>query len=388
MFKQWLILFSTIWVATLVSAKEDASKSNQVTITAKIRWKAKVNQGYSSVVVQENRLYTMGNKSDKDTIFCLDAQTGKVIWKYTYACKKGKYKGSLATPLLDQNKLYVINHLGSLLCLDAKSGKLLWETDLLKETRNDLENWPIPSSPIMVKNLIILNMGSSGVAVDKESGKIVWKSKGKSGSIAPILFGSKGYLAIYNGKQFNIIKPQTGEIVKYYEWKLKSRINAMLPLVIEDKLFLSSSYEDHCVLVDFSPKKPTVVWENREIKEYFNSCILYNGYIYGISGQAKRESSFRCFSLNDGSATWTEKTLFGSLFVIKNILVQFDEKGTLHFIQLNSDQFKEFYTFKTGLKKFCWAKPVCREDIIYCRGGEGTLIAIEIQQKISTKKKK
>jgi len=391
MFRQWFIL-SSILIATIAFSEEKADSKTpqkaQASITAKVLWKAEVNAGFSSVVVQQDRLYTMGNKSNKDTIFCLNAKTGKVIWKYTYACKMGKYKGSHSTPLLDKNKLYVINHLGTLLCLDAEAGKLLWKKNVLKETKNNLENWQMPSSPLIIKDLIILNMGSSGVALQKETGKIVWQSKGKSGHISPVILNSRGYIALYNGKRFNIIKSQTGTIIKYYDWKLKSKINEMSPLVIEDKLFLSSSYEDHCTLIDFSSKEPTVVWENTEIKEYFNSSIVYNGYIYGIDGQAKRESVFRCLSANDGSATWSEKTIFSSIILAKDLLIQLDEKGTLHFILLDSDHFKELYTFKTGLKKFCWALPVFKNNIIYCRNGEGTLVAVEMKKSSSTKEKK
>ena len=42
-----------------------------------IAWKASVGTGFSSVTVADGRLYTMGNRSNIDTVYCLDAVTGK-----------------------------------------------------------------------------------------------------------------------------------------------------------------------------------------------------------------------------------------------------------------------------------------------------------------------
>ncbi|SVC77500.1 uncharacterized protein METZ01_LOCUS330354, partial [marine metagenome] len=50
----------------------------------KVAWKAKVGVGFSTVSVAGGRLFTMGHdgekKGGKETIFCLDAITGKEIW--------------------------------------------------------------------------------------------------------------------------------------------------------------------------------------------------------------------------------------------------------------------------------------------------------------------
>src|SRR5688572_28673507 len=40
-------------------------------------WKASVGLGYSSVVVSQGRLFTMGNKADVDTVYAFDAASGK-----------------------------------------------------------------------------------------------------------------------------------------------------------------------------------------------------------------------------------------------------------------------------------------------------------------------
>src|SRR5437667_6346926 len=49
-----------------------------------IAWRASVGTGFSSVAVAAGRLYTMGNADNKDTVFCLNAATGKKLWSHTY----------------------------------------------------------------------------------------------------------------------------------------------------------------------------------------------------------------------------------------------------------------------------------------------------------------
>src|ERR1051326_3905838 len=49
-------------------------------------WEAAVGIGYSSFAVSQGSVYTMGNVSENDVISCLDAETGKIKWKYEYPC--------------------------------------------------------------------------------------------------------------------------------------------------------------------------------------------------------------------------------------------------------------------------------------------------------------
>src|ERR1035441_6564430 len=64
-------------------------------------WKAAVGTGFASFSVSQGRVYTMGNANNTDTIFCLDAGTGKVLWQHSYPCPldaKNFEGGPCATP--------------------------------------------------------------------------------------------------------------------------------------------------------------------------------------------------------------------------------------------------------------------------------------------------
>ena len=45
----------------------------------KVRWRAAVGNGFSSFAVVDDRVYTLGNRENTDTVFCFDANTGDIL---------------------------------------------------------------------------------------------------------------------------------------------------------------------------------------------------------------------------------------------------------------------------------------------------------------------
>ena len=54
-------------------------------------WQVNVGIGYSSMAVADGKLYTQGWnwRTGADSVVCLNAVTGKLIWKYTYPAGSG-----------------------------------------------------------------------------------------------------------------------------------------------------------------------------------------------------------------------------------------------------------------------------------------------------------
>ena len=64
-------------------------------------WTKNLGTGYSQVHIQGKYLVTCGNKNDKNIIYCLDPETGKEKWTYSYPCKEtDKFKGSFQSPII------------------------------------------------------------------------------------------------------------------------------------------------------------------------------------------------------------------------------------------------------------------------------------------------
>lgn len=354
---------------------------------AKKLWTKELGDGYSSVSVKDGRLYTTGfssgdDKAGKDTVYCLDAKTGKEIWSHSYPCQAGSYKGPRATPVCDGDVVYMFSREGLLICLDAASGKVKWETDVLTGTGNQNIKWGLASSPVVEGDLILLNVGSTGTAVDKTSGKIKWKSAGTSGYASPVVFDFKGKrcAAIFSAPGLQVVDVKTGGKISAFAWETKYDVNSADPLVIGERIFISSGYGRGCGMLDLSSGELKLVWENTLLKAHFGSDVCIDGFIYGVDGQAKGKGALRCVSVADGSEKWNAPVNFGSLMAADGKLIVLGEDGTLSFADVSSKKYNEISKMDTGIGPLCWTAPVLANGIIYCRNDKGTLVAIDVSK--------
>ena len=94
--------------------------------SAKILWKTNIGIGYSNVAIEDGLLYTMGSESRTTSVICLNAQTGKEVWRYAI----GPGLESQSIPAVDGARVYGLDNRGALVCLKAKNGKVIWKTHL------------------------------------------------------------------------------------------------------------------------------------------------------------------------------------------------------------------------------------------------------------------
>ena len=352
------------------------------TSSPRIKWSREVGSGYASVTVAAGRLYTAGHADGQDTIVCLNTESGNEIWQYSYPSSTGTYKGPRATPVIDGENLYMVSRDGVVTCLNARDGKLVWKTDVLKESGNKDNQWGIATSAVISGDLVLLNIGARGTALDKKSGKVVWKSKGEQSYASPVVVerGGKTMAFVFAAQSLEMVDVSNGASLASYPWKTQYGVNGADPLLVGDQVFITTGYDKGCALLDYSSGQLKKVWENSLMSSQFSSCVQIDGYIYGIDGQTKSKGYLRCLSVADGSEQWSMRIGFGSLMVADNKIIALDEKGTLYFARAVPEKYEELARFKTGLKQLCWTQPVLANGTIYCRNDKGTLIAIDVSK--------
>src|SRR5262249_39787329 len=76
-------------------------------------WQVEVGEGYSSPVVAGGRLVLFHRVGDDEVVSCLDAATGKELWKHTtptsYRDPLGKGNGPRSTPVVAGGKVYSLS---------------------------------------------------------------------------------------------------------------------------------------------------------------------------------------------------------------------------------------------------------------------------------------
>jgi outer membrane protein assembly factor BamB len=347
----------------------------------KVIWKASVGTGFSSVSVSHGRVYTMGNEGEKDTIWCLDAAKGKPVWQHTYdsALNPQYYEGGPgATPTVQGGRVFTISKWGDVFCLDAENGTVIWEHHLLKD-RVHTNRWGFAGSPLIWKDLVILNAGSSGVALDSATGRIAWlNGTNAAGYASPLLFkvGNKEEVLIFAAKHLIAVDPQTGAELWRFPWETGYDTNNTDPLVRGNIIFISS-YNRGCALLRVTDNKPGIVYQNKELFSHLSPGILIGEYLYAFSGEARMKTDFRCIHLPTGELKWKrDDPGFGSLIRAGGELIILSEKGELLLGEPSADSLRVLGRSQV-LGGLCWTPPALADGRVYARNAKGELVCLQ-----------
>ena len=100
-----------------IIAQDDAFNADWTSQPPTALWSRQVGIGCSSFAIAGEKVFTLGNQNNEDTVWCFDRESGKVIWKYTYDEPKGaKYYtgGTSYTHTIDGDRVYTVSKQGKL----------------------------------------------------------------------------------------------------------------------------------------------------------------------------------------------------------------------------------------------------------------------------------
>jgi outer membrane protein assembly factor BamB len=364
-----------------ISAESDW-RPQALTSAPKLKWKTNLGVGHSSVSIAGKRLYTMGNVGGSDTVYCFDSETGKLLWRFPYACPAGNFSGPRATPTLDGVLLYTLSRKGDALCLDAETGKPKWAKDLIREFKAQPTDYGLCGSPLIVGDLVIYNALENGVALNKLTGEKVWvSSEGPGGYATPVPFKSQGNdrVAIFSAKNLHIVDPATGKKLQSHSWQTQFDGNAADPVFFDDKLFITSAWERGCALLDVSGGAARVLWENKNLRGHLSSPIYLDGYFYGIDDNTPN-GQLRCLDAKTGDVKWSQKGMFESMSIAGGRILALDKKGLLVIAEASPKEYKELARAAIlNSKARNWTAPVLANGFVYCRNGDGDLVCLDLR---------
>ncbi|MHC4166031.1 MAG: outer membrane protein assembly factor BamB family protein [Planctomycetota bacterium] len=367
--------------------------------SATTAWDAKVGIGMCSVTISDGLLYTMGNdgkKGDeaKDSVYCLDAKTGDEKWTFDYQCvlKPNMHPGGPScTPTIHQGKVYTISKEGHIFCLNAKTGEKIWEASAVHYAVKKMW-WGFAASPTIFGDVVIYNVGNRGLALNKNTGDIVWKSDKNVVGYAtprPLPAGmfSRPTVALFTNKDFLVLDPATGESVATYTktWKETSNCNAITPYIHKGRVYLVHSKHGMARL-SLTGDKFTQDWLSEDGKyadqwRAFNTHVIYRGDIYFLTkGRGSSGTGLNCIDAETGKREFfDEKYAFGNSLLVGNKMIMLSETGELIWGELGDASFKETYRQKILTGKYCWSNPVLLGDRLYARNAEGTVVCLQLK---------
>ncbi|MBI1372136.1 MAG: PQQ-binding-like beta-propeller repeat protein [Phycisphaera sp.] len=319
----------------------------------KVRWQREVGPGYASPAIADGRVVLFHSPNHTDTVECLELATAKVLWTFSYPAnfrdKFGFDHGPRATPTIDAvgRRVYTYGSQGMLHCLDFDTGKLVWSDDMQK-------HWDAPAgwfgracSPLVEGDLVILNVGGTGgiVAYDKKSGSVKWRDLDQEPSYAsPVMttVNDHRYAVFFTRAGVVVIDPKNGRVHGEVPWRpqIDASVNAANPVVFDDKVFVSTSYDRGAMLAQIDNDGVHELWASQAMSNHYATSLYREGYIYGLDGRQESGSlSLVCLDVKTGKAVWHRDRLpAGSLIRVGHEMLMLSEDGELtRLIALPSD---------------------------------------------------
>src|SRR4051794_28191941 len=136
--------------------------------------------GYSSVVIDNGRIYTAGDRKDYEYLVCLDDRSGREIWSKRIG-ERWKDGGSRSTPTTDSDFVFALSPHGDLVCMAASDGAEVWRKNLSKDFGGKMmSGWGFSESPLIDRDRVVCTPGADGAALaalDRKTGKEIWRAK-------------------------------------------------------------------------------------------------------------------------------------------------------------------------------------------------------------------
>lgn len=326
--------------------------------TLKPLWRIPLGAGYSSPIVTVDRVFTVETKDRKfEVVRAFDRTTGEQVWETQwdgamsvpfFANANGSWARS--TPVHDDGRLFVGGMRDVLVCLDATNGKTIWKVDFVERNGTPLPTFGFASSPLVVGDHIYVQAGGAFIKLDKNTGKMVWKSMADGGGMGGSAFSSPFISEIQGRTQLIIqtrtelagVDPDSGTALWSQPIKAFRGMNILTPVVYNDGLF-TSAYGGRTSLFQTSSNGEgidlSLAWDNK-LQGYMSTPVVLNGHAY----MHLRNTRFACVNLENGDIAWTTTERFGkymSLVAQDDKILALDQNGKLFLFRANSSKFEK-----------------------------------------------
>ena len=359
----------------------------------KTLWRRPLGEGYASIVVDGESIYTLYRKNDRDIVVALDRKTGDTRWEYGYDApipeSMGLENGAgpHSTPVLVGDRLFTVGATGILHGIDKKTGERLWVRKVTEEFGGNALFRGYSASPLVYGDTVIVPVGGKGqgvVAFSQEDGSIAWQSQDFDISHStPIIADVAGQdqLIIFASEGIFGVDPRNGDLFWREPHHTIGGHIVPSPVFGEDSLlFVSCAYDgdSRCFRLARNGDRTTTekLWETRQLRVHHSNSMRIGDYVYGPHGDFGPKI-FTAVDIKTGDVVWRDRRLerVNTIFV-DGKLVALDEKGTLYLTTVSSNGL----TILSKLVLFndrAWTPPTLVGKTIFARNRK-EVVALEL----------
>ncbi len=318
-------------------------------------WKAFVGEGQSGPVISKGRLFILGRQGGKEVCLCLDAATGKELWRYAYDAPfrptdRRSGLGPKATPTVDGDRVHMLGAAGMFHCFDVKSGKVLWRRDFLADYWGvEKDGWGddaystccgASASALVDGRNVILPVGGKKagafVAFDRANGKVVWRTEitDRSSYASPVLAELDGVRQVvgFTGLRMVGLKADTGDLLWARPFRAEYEQTILTPVVWKGRVIVGGENRATFALRprrDRGKWTAPEEWTNNDLRLYMSTPVVMKGHVIGLN----QRGQLVCVELASGKTVWRGGGAFGgyvSLVLAGDQLLVLSKDDELH----------------------------------------------------------
>jgi outer membrane protein assembly factor BamB len=237
------------------------------------------------------------------------------------------------------------------------------------------------------------------VALDKMTGKTIWKTQMPGGSdgpgaayaspIAIEIEGQRLYVQLTANTLIGVAASDGRFLWRYDRPANRNGTNCATPVFHDGAVFASSAYGagGGAVRLTKDPNgliQAKEVYFTRAMQNHHGGMILVDGYLYGASG-GNEGGALVCLEFGTGKVMWDlrsqgQRRAKGSLAYADGLLYYRMEDGTLVLIRPNPKQYTEINRFQQPNRTnvAAWTHPVIANGRLYVRD-QGLLLCYNIK---------
>jgi outer membrane protein assembly factor BamB len=294
-------------------------------------WKAEgIGSGFSSAAISGGKIYVTGDVDGAMVIAALDLD-GKPLWQTQHGpAWGGGPTGARNTVTLDAGNLYLLSGTGALGCFDAATGQPKWTRDA-KEFGGSPGGWGYAESVLIDGDLAVFKPGGPTciVALDKTTGKDVWRSQGYSAgpeytSCLPFTFEQVPMIVTGTQAGLVCVRAKDGQMLWSDPFCAGNVANCPTPAFSDGYIFWSNGYGKGGICMKLEPGGTAKeAWRTSELICHHGGYVIEGGFIYG-----NHEGGWTCLDLRTGVKKWFDKGVGkGSLCWADGMLYLFSENG-------------------------------------------------------------
>ena len=353
-------------------------------------WKAEVGKGCGSWAIVGGKALVVGNDGRNDIVRCLDAKTGKSIWRHQYPEKlvPNLYEGGPnTTPAVDGSRVYTLSKSGVLFCLNLTDGRPIWRTHLKTDLGGKAGGWGFTASPVVDGELVyVLPCSRDGAfyALDKKSGAVSWHTTNvqRSGYAAPVLTtinGKRAALVFYGRTVVAHDLTAKGRILFQHSWKTSYDVNASNPHYHDGKVFFASGYGMGYAVLDVTGTSPKILHRDQDIRMIFQNSVRTGNSITGVFGDKRIDAELIRMDLASGKIHWREKMpgTRASSALVGDTFVLLSETGDLVAGKVSDRGFTETGRLNILARK-CWSPFAVSDGKLIARNNKGDAICLDV----------